>query len=177
MRIKVQTIALFLGIINYLLAIPVHLKNLGLLDVTYLLDWLYPFIDYTTMYYGLLILGTAFVITYIITRFRKYEPPMIAFVTRRRPSSTSYKVPAIGNLYGVKWRLYEPELFEKQPWADGPYCPNCDRELEVIKKGLRKKEYWNCSECEIDYKKPEGNMKDRVEKDFAAELRRRGRLH
>ena len=48
-----------------------------------------------------------------------------------RPSWIEFRIPFVVIDYGVKWQLYEPEVFDSsQPWADGPYCPKCDMELE-----------------------------------------------
>ena len=173
MALKFRDIALFIGVISYLLAITVNLQNLKILD------WIYPIIDATTLFYLFIILGTALVVTYIIAWKRRQKPFFFSFSPgRSRPFSARYRNPIIGYDFGVKWRLYEPEPMEKQPWADGPYCPKCDRDLEEVVKGrLRKRQYWNCPLCNQDYERPKGNVKNQVEKNFAAELRRQGRLH
>jgi hypothetical protein len=35
---------------------------------------------------------------------------------------------------------------------------------------------WVCPNCDKEYKRPEGDVKEMVEKDFAAYLRKRGEL-
>ncbi len=48
-----------------------------------------------------------------------------------RPSWIEFRIPFVVIDYGVKWQLYEPDSFDSnQPWADGPYCPKCDMNLE-----------------------------------------------
>ena len=90
-----------------------------------------------------------------------------------RPSWIEFRIPFVGIDYGVKWQLYEPEVFDSsQPWADGPYCPKCDRELEEKNEGLIfKRNLWTCQTCKENYHKPKGDFKDQVEKNFAAQLR------
>ena len=99
-------------------------------------------------------------------------------ITRMKPSWIENRIPFIVIDYGVKWQLYEPEIFDSnQPWADGPYCPNCDRELEEKIKGfILKRDLWTCPICKENYDKPNGDTKDQVEKKFAAKLGQQGRL-
>ena len=94
-----------------------------------------------------------------------------------RPSWIEFRIPFVVIEYGVKWRVYEPEVFDSsQPWADGPYCPKCDRELEEKNEGLIfKRNLWTCQTCKENYHKPKGDFKDQVEKNFAAQLRRQRR--
>ena len=96
-----------------------------------------------------------------------------------RPSWIEFRIPFVVIDYGFKWQVYEPEVFDSsQPWADGPYCPKCDRQLEERKEGLFfKKSLWTCPTCKENYDKPKGNLKDQVEKKFAEQLRRQGKLH
>jgi ribosomal protein L37AE/L43A len=80
-------------------------------------------------------------------------------------------------MFDVKWHLYEPRGGSAKPWADGPYCPKCSRDLEVETKGfVRRKEFWICPICGGEYQKPKGDVKDMVEKDYAAYLRKKGEL-
>jgi len=94
-----------------------------------------------------------------------------------RPSWIEFRIPFFVIDYGVKWQLYEPEVFDSsQPWADGPYCPKCDRELEEKNEGfIFKRNLWTCQTCKEKYHKPKGDFKDQVEKNFAAQLRRQRR--
>jgi len=96
-----------------------------------------------------------------------------------RPSWIEFRIPFVVIDYGVKWKLYEPDLFDSnQPWADGPYCPECDRELEEKNKGyIFKRNLWTCLTCKENYDKPKGDLKDLVEKKFAVQPRKQERLH
>ena len=96
-----------------------------------------------------------------------------------RPSWIEFRIPFDVIDYGVKWKLYEPDLFDSnQPWADGPYCPKCDTELEEKNKGhIFKRNLWTCLTCNENYDKPKGDLKDLVEKKFAVQLRQKERLH
>jgi ribosomal protein L37AE/L43A len=79
-----------------------------------------------------------------------------------------------GNDYGVEWRMFAPPTYEAhvRPWADGPYCPKCKRDLETKKNRLGKSE-WFCPLCEKTFPMPEGDIQRMVEKNFAAYLRRK----
>jgi ribosomal protein L37AE/L43A len=96
-----------------------------------------------------------------------------------RPSWIEFRVPFVVIDFGVKWHIYEPEVFvSSQPWADGPYCPKCDGELEEKNKGhIFKRNLWTCLKCKENYDKPKGDLKDQVEKNFSEQLRRQRRLH
>lgn len=171
---KWQNVALFLAILSYLLAIAEHLLNLGILT------WFYSIISKTNIFYLLIITGTAFLITYLVGIRRKPKGYFLSLGrTRRRPSSLSIYRPYIGNDFGVKWQVYPPERpsRDRQPWADGPYCPKCDRELEEETKGrIFKQLIWRCPLCDKEYPRPKGDVKDMVEKNFAAYLRKKGEL-
>ena len=95
-----------------------------------------------------------------------------------KPSWIEFRVPFVVIDFGVKWQIYEPEVFvSSSPWVDGPYCPKCDEELVEKNRGLIfKKNLWTCQKCEKDYDKPKGDLKDQVEKNFFKK-KRQGRLH
>ena len=80
--------------------------------------------------------------------------------------------PALWDDYGVRWRLFELQLLEREPWADGPFCPKDDRELdEEIEGHILKREVWKCPICGTEYSKPKGDVKEMVENNFATYLR------
>lgn len=170
---KKKDIEVFLAIVFYLLAISEEVLKLGLFN------WLYSTLSQRTVFALLLVIATAFVVTYVVTSLfqskgRKYT--LILGGTRPAPYRNLQQGYDTYD-YDVKWITYEPNLFDSQPWADGPYCPKCDRELDVIVKGhLFKKEIWKCPMCGKEYPKPKGDVKDMVEKNFAAWLRKKGRL-
>lgn len=171
--LKLRSVALFLGIVSYLLAIAEHLLNLGVFS------WAYSVFSRTTIFYLLIIVGTAFIFTYLVEALRKPKMQFFVVQRRRRPLHADYKTPAIGNVFGVKWRLFPPEPLsgDRQPWAEGPYCPECDRELEEKIKGrIFKQRIWRCLMCGREYPRPKGDVKDMVEKDFAAYLRKMGKM-
>jgi ribosomal protein L37AE/L43A len=95
-----------------------------------------------------------------------------------RPSWIEFRIPFVVINYGVKWQVYEPEVFDaSQPWADGPYCPKCDGQLEEKNEGLFfKKSLWNCPTCKENYDKPKGDSKDQVEKNFSKQIKWQERL-
>ena len=92
-----------------------------------------------------------------------------------RPSWIEFRVPFTVIDYGVKWQLYEPEVFvSAQPWAEGPFCPKCESKLVEKNKGhIIKRNLWTCPTCKINYDKPKGDLKDQVEKNFAAQLKQK----
>ncbi|MHA1833569.1 MAG: hypothetical protein ACTSV7_06220 [Candidatus Baldrarchaeia archaeon] len=166
-----RTILLYLGIVSYILAIVEKLSNLGILN------WLYSTIDKTTVLYALIILGTAFIVAYCIDlKFRKER--IFFATTRRRPYWARGDYDYEANDYGVEWHLFvHPYDKGVRPWADGPYCPKCKRELEEKRTGiLFKKMEWFCPICNTTFPKPKGNVKEMVEKNFAAYLREKGKL-
>ena len=67
-----------------------------------------------------------------------------------KPSWIEFRVPFVVIDFGVKWQIYEPEVFvSSSPWVDGPYCPKCDEELVGKNRGLIfKKNLWTCRKCE-----------------------------
>ena len=168
-----KDVSIFLAIVFYLLAISEKLLNLGTLS------WLYSTISQTDVLYILIIVGTAFLITYIITSAKKSNRGYTVSFGRRRPLTLHMRRYTTEDGYGVKWRLYPPELLsmDNRPWAEGPYCPTCERDLEVLTKGIvLKKEVWYCPICRKTYPKPKGDVKEMVEKDYAAYLRKNEEL-
>jgi len=165
-----RSIYLFLGIVFYALGIAERFLNLGILNS------LYSIFEPTTIFYILIIVGSAFFISYLVERVRKPKGYFIA-IGRRKPTHTFMRNPVKGEIFGVIWHLFPPDVFhyDQQPWADGPYCPKDMRELDEKTKGrwMFKKLIWECPLCGAEYPRPEGDVKDRVEKDFAAELRKR----
>lgn len=170
---KLKTISLVFAIIFYGLGIAQRLWDFGILSQVY------PIVSQTHVFYLLLIFGTVFLALYIIERLRKRVRGPFAFTIRRRPSSIDMLNPRIRHDFGVNWRVYPPSPLERdrRPWADGPYCPNCDRELEEETEGrIFKKSVWACPTCNREYDRPKGEVKEAVEKNFAAYLRRQGRV-
>lgn len=160
-------------IVFYFLAITEKLSNLGILS------WLYSTIGKTNVFYLLIIVGTAFMITLVVDSIRKPKINVRVSFGRRRPLTLDAYRYTVGHDFGVKWHLYPPELLSmnNQPWADGPYCPKCDRELEEETKGhIFKSEVWKCPLCGREYPKPKGDVKEMAEKNFAAYLRKKGEL-
>jgi hypothetical protein len=170
--LKAQTILLYLGIVSYALAIVEHLSNLGILG------WFYSTIDKTTVFYSLIILGTAFIVTYFIEPKLKRKGLEVAFI-RNRPAWAEGDYDYKANDYNVEWHLFVPPHYDKsaRPWADGPYCPKCKRELEKEKVGLFfRKMTWFCPMCNTIFPMPKGDVKKMVERNLAAYLRRKGEL-
>ena len=174
-RLGKKDILLFLSIVSYLLAIAEHLLNLGLLQR------LYSVVSETTVSYLLILFGSAFLVTYIVAIIRERGAGHGYFVSMGHIRPAPYEISKSfdGNDYGVRWTLhvYGSILTTNQLWADGPYCPKCRRELEETKAGLVvKKLFWICPNCGKKFPKPNGDVKEMVEKDFAANLRRNGEL-
>jgi ribosomal protein L37AE/L43A len=166
--LKTKDIEVFLAIIFYLLAIAEEFLKLGIFS------FIYSTVSQTTVFGLLLIIATGFIVVYLVQSMTKSSA--VAYVSRI-PPNTGLEHAYTGNDYGVKWHLFEPHLLDRQPWADGPFCPKCDRELEVVTKGhISKHEIWKCPMCDGEYPKPKGDVKDMVEKNFAAYLRKKGLL-
>ena len=174
-RLTKKDILLFLSVVSYLLAIAEHLLNLGLLQ------GLYSLVSETTVFYLLILFGTAFLVTYTVAiiRARAARRGPQVFLIRQRPLPYEIHESFDGTDYGVRWRLhvYGSRRTKNQVWADGPYCPKCYRELEEAKGGVAgKKLLWICPNCEKEFPRPRGDVKDMVQKDFAGDLRRKGEL-
>jgi ribosomal protein L37AE/L43A len=174
-RLGKKDILLFLAFVSYLLGIAENLLNLGLLER------LYSVVGETTVFYFLFLFGTAFLVTYIVAIIRERAAsrgPRV-FLVQRRPLPHQISKSFPGNDYGVRWTLhvYGSRLTKNQIWADGPYCPKCRRELEETKAGLvATKLFWICPNCGNEFPRPNGDVKEMVEKDFAGDLRRNGEL-
>lgn len=163
--LKIKDIEVFLAIIFYLLAIAEEFLKLGIFN------FIYPTISQTTVFGLLLVVATGFVVVYLVQPVTKSG--RVAYVSRI-PPNTSSEYAFTGNDYGVKWHLFESNPQDGKPWADGPYCPKCERELNVVTKGhISKHEVWECPMCDGEYPKPKGDVKDMVEKNFAAYLRKK----
>lgn len=168
---KAKDVLLYLGIVSYLLAIAEHLLNLGILT------WLYSTINETIVFYSLIIIGTAFIITYALVRTRRKG--FFVATGRSRPSWAHGEHDYTTDDYGVEWNMFVPPRRHRtsRPWADGPYCKKCKRELEEKKIGrIFKKLIWYCPICNKWWLRPEGDINKEVEKDFAAYLRKNGEL-
>jgi ribosomal protein L37AE/L43A len=174
-RLGKKDILLFLSFVLYLLGIAEKLLNLGLLQR------LYSVVSETAVFYFLILFGTAFLVTYIAATLRERAARHGHFVSvgQNRPSPLEISESLDGIDYGVRWRLhiYGSGFRKNQIWADGPYCPKCYRELEETKAGLVVKNlFWICPNCGKEFPRPNGDVKDMVEKDFEANLRRNGEL-
>lgn len=163
---KAKDIEFFLAIIFYLLAIAEEFLKLGIFS------FIYSTVSQTTVFGLLLFVATGFVVVYIVQSMTKSKG--VGVYVGRIPPNTSREYAYTVNDYGVKWHLFEPDFQQRQPWADGPYCLKCDRELDVVTKGhISKHEVWKCPMCDKEYPKPKGDVKDMVEKNFAAYLRKK----
>ena len=168
---KIRNIEIFLAIVFYLLAISEEFLKLGMFS------WLYSVVNQTVVFAFLLIVATAFVVTYIFQSTRRSEVWAYAQNIRRRPLNVDILPSYPCEYYSVKWILHEPDFLERQPWADGPYCLECDRELDEKTKGhVLRREIWKCPMCGKEYPRPKGNVQDMVEKNFAAYLRKKRKL-
>lgn len=88
--------------------------------------------------------------------------------------------------YGVFWSFWRgnntPSAFDYalggaplKGWVDGPFCPECDYELEKNTKGTK----WVCIKCKSNFSIPadiRSNTKDKLIKIFEADFRKSGRL-
>ena len=167
-----QAILFYLGVVSYILAIVEHLFNLGVLS------WLYSTVDKTTVFYGLIILGTAFIITYFLDWQLKTKGRQF-WLVRMRPNWANGDYDYTTDDYDVEWHLFVPPHYSKNslPWADGPYCKECKRELEIKRTGLLlKKTQWHCPMCDATLPMPKEDTKKMVEKNFAAYLRKKREL-
>jgi hypothetical protein len=170
--LRKQAILFYLGVVSYILAIVEHLFKLGMLS------WLYSTVDKTTVFYALVILGTAFIVTYFIEPMLKRKRLEVALI-RMRPAWAKGDYDYKANDYDVEWHLFVPPHYDKsvRPWADGPYCPKCKRELEEEKVGLFfRKMQWSCPMCNTTFPMPKGDVKKMVERNLAAYLRKKGEL-
>lgn len=94
-------------------------------------------------------------VVYMIWRLRQREKGFFKAIPRRpehllvifdvRLFGVDWKV-----LYGSYFRLGNPYAF-----AEGPYCPSCKYELDIVKMGLRKKYHWKCIPCGRFYQCPD----------------------
>jgi hypothetical protein len=169
---KAKAILLYLGIVLDILAITEHLSNLGILN------WLYFSVDKTIVLYSLIVLGTAFIVTYFVDSGFRRKGFSVSLV-RRRPTWARGEYHYKTGDYGVEWHLFVPPFSAQPtlPWADGPFCPKCKRELENKKIGLPfGKMKWRCPICESTFPMPKGEVKERVEKNLAAYLRKKGEI-
>jgi transposase-like protein len=70
--------------------------------------------------------------------------------------------------------MVEDRLFSEAGfYAEGPYCPNCMRELnENSKRTLfGRKEFYTCPLCRSTFPKTDNDEQSEVERDFMALLR------
>lgn len=164
-------LSLIVGIIAGLLAIVEKLTTLGIFAS------LYPLLGQTTVFIILVIVTSASLVTFYLGTRQRHGG--FLFTGKTRPSSLSSRDSYDTTYYDVKWRLYPPRPLSRDPetWVEGPYCPKCKRELEETTTGtLRKKPVWICPNCEQEYERPKGSLKEEVRKDFEAYLRRKGQL-
>lgn len=175
---KKQTILLLVGLIADLISIVEFAFR------PEIFSFVYPIIRRNDVIIIFAIIGTSLIITYFVLVLlnRQNKPNSFCYRNiRRRPSFANPSNQEKREAYGVGWIVYKPDAAARlvginlKPWAGGPYCPMCERELENEDRGkVRKKEVWYCPHCKKDYEKPNGDLKDMVEKEFEADLRRRG---
>jgi ribosomal protein L37AE/L43A len=174
---KLQIFGLILGIISSLLAIVEFIIK------PEVFSFLYPLFSQNSLIAFFGVFGAVLITAYIITvLFNLRSKSGFFFMSDTLGSKPLYATPfnrIIGDVFGVRWYFYKPDVLNRRRgvWVEGPYCPECERELETEVRGkLRKKEVWYCPSCEKDYLKPDGNAKKMALKDFEAILRKRGEL-
>jgi hypothetical protein len=143
-----------------------------------ILEWLYSSFGRSTVLYSLIILGTALIVVYFVD-LRLGKRGFIFFSVRRRPMWATGDYEYTTGDYGVEWHQFVPPFYAQHalPWADGPFCPECKRELEEEKTGLfSRKMRWFCPMCNTRFPMPKGEVKEMVEKNFAAYLRKKGKV-
>jgi ribosomal protein L37AE/L43A len=164
--------SLIVGIVSGILAISEKVTSWNILAS------LYPLIDQGTLFIVLLVVTFSSLAAYAIGA-RSKRSGFLFFAGRRRPSSLSTHNSYETTIHDVRWRVYPPRPLSgyHEAWVEGPYCPKCKRELEEATTGaLRKKPIWSCLNCHLEYKRPKGDPKEEVRKDFEAYLRRKGEL-
>lgn len=156
------------------------------------LGYITEFRDYIKVNYGIYVMGvldggvitfTLFAIVFYLSSLfevkkeirtkqkatSKAAHPIIVTIRRKPIWAYMSLQPAKIQSYGVLWHVFSPPFysFDQRPWADGPYCPACYRELEeqTTKTG---KLIWKCPMCNAEYPRPKEDVKEKVEKDFAA---------
>jgi ribosomal protein L37AE/L43A len=177
---KKQIVLLLLGLVVDLILI------IELFFRTQMFSFIYPIINQNEVIIILVIVGTSLLTIYFISVLLNRQSKPASFYSRELRKKPSFANPSNQEkreAYGLKWIVYKPDAAARlaginlKPWADGPYCPTCEQELKNKVRGkVRKNEVWYCSRCEKDYEKPNRDVKDMVEKEFEAELRRRGEL-
>lgn len=87
-----------------------------------------------------------------------YISKNISFVVKDRPLYPIHTRTFEMNRFGVKWKVlyYDNPLSLEKPYAfadGGPYCPDCDYEMQTEKRGIiTKKYFWKCYRCNKSYK-------------------------
>jgi ribosomal protein L37AE/L43A len=177
---KKLTILLLIGLIVDLISIVEFVFR------PEIFSFIYPIISKNDLIIILPIIGTSLIIIYFISLSlnRQKKPDSFNYrEIRRKPSFANLSNQEKRKAYGLNWIVYKPDAAARlaginlKPWADGPYCPVCDRKLENEVRGkVRKNEVWYCPHCKKDYEKSIRDVKEMVEKEFEADLRRRGEL-
>ncbi len=126
--------------------------------------------------YGVIALLGLIIISFIFKSRRKAGAFIVASTGRRMPrySRLTYDT----KFFGVNWRILwggnSPRWDEEYSFTTGPFCPECDYQLDIVRHGIRNKHHWRCVPCGSYFQcPPEGpyESQDIVNKWFESEVR------
>lgn len=158
---------------HWLIFLNLILATFGITTLwSYINEWRHVWVP------ALFILITVVFFVISIKRGRKFGPSVM-FV-KRPPSERYYEWPKV-SLYGVNWKLWRgmdsyfaPASINDhrlRTWVDGPYCVDCDYEMDTAKNGKR----WLCVRCQTGIRIPKSireDTKEKIVKIFDADFRR-----
>ena len=87
-------------------------------------------------------------------RSRETSPPAIAVPDKPNRILKSYSV----KMFEVDWEASwgtASLVGDSYVYIQGPYCPSCKYELDIVKKGLWRKYHWKCVPCNRLFACPE----------------------
>lgn len=116
-----------------------------------------------------------FIVILRIKKLTKKKQPLATVLSFVPPPQ--HKKDDLGKreLFGVMWNVWMGYDFlsndEERLWADDPFCPHCDYELDRDEE----KDKWICVKCNQSFKIPKNikdDTKEKVIKIFEAEIRK-----
>lgn len=123
------------------------LSYLGVNSLLNVLTMQFPF--WVTLV--IILMSIPIVAMYIESRHASHG--FVAVVPRRPEPAIMFTM----NHFGVKWKVLYGGFLGTEPYAfhdGGPYCPDCDYEMEAEKRGLLRRYYWKCDCCGKLYECP-----------------------
>jgi len=136
-----------------------HLETIKVIfEIVFLLISIFLASSYLIELYkwDIIVISAFGLVVYVIERQKKRRDTLPAVTIPEKPNRIlkSYNV----KTFEVDWDAFwgtASIVGDSYVYIEGPYCPTCKYELDIVIKGLRRKYHWKCVPCNRLFACPE----------------------